>query len=151
MKLCLVASSGGHLLELMGLKAAWEAHERFWVTFPNDDARVLLGGEGEHAIWGYQPTNRNAKNLMKNLWLAWRVLRHEQPDAIISTGAGVAVPFLWLGRLLGIRTVYIESLARIKTLSLSGRLVYPWVDRFFVQWPDLLARYPKAVYGGRVV
>ena len=149
MKLCLVASSGGHLLQLVSLKAAWEGRERFWVTFPKDDARVLL--TGERVIWAFHPTNRNVKNLIKNLWLAWRVLRSERPGAIISTGAGVGVPFLWMGRLLGIRTIYIESLTRVWDLSLSGKLVYPIVHRFFVQWPELAARFPKAVYQGRVL
>lgn len=149
MKLCLVVSSGGHLLQLVSLKAAWEAHERFWVTFRKDDAQALL--EGERIIWAYHPTNRNLKNFLRNLWLAWRILRRERPDAIISTGAGVAVPFLWIGRLLGMRTIYVESLSRIERLSLSGKLVYPVVDRFFVQWPELLARYPKATYAGQVV
>ena len=147
MRFCLVASSGGHLLELVSLKAVWEAHERFWVTFSQDDARILL--EGERVIWAYHPTTRSVRNLMKNLGLAWRILRQERPDVVISTGAGVAVPFLWMGRLLGIRTIYIESLARIQTLSLSGKLLYPTVHRFVVQWPDLLRRYPRAVYGGR--
>lgn len=149
MRLCLVASSGGHLLQLVSLREAWQTCERVWVTFPEEDARTLL--EGEHVIWAHYPTNRNLKNLVKNLWLAWRVLRQERPQAVLSTGAGVAVPFLWVGRLLGIRTVYIESLTRVETLSLSGQLVYPWVHRFFVQWPDLLSRYPKALYGGRVI
>lgn len=149
MKLCLVASSGGHLLQLVSLRQAWQMCERVWVTFSEEDARTLL--EGEHVIWAHHPTNRNLKNLVKNLWLAWRVLRQERPSIVLSTGAGVAVPFLWVGRLLGIRTVYIESLTRVETLSLSGKLVYPWVHRFFVQWPELAARYPKAVYGGRVI
>ena len=149
MKLCLVASSGGHLLELVGLKAAWETHERLWVTFSKDDARALLAGE--RVVWAYHPTNRSLKNLMRNLWLAWRMLRRERPDAVISTGAGVGVPFLWVGRMLGIQTVYIESLARIQSLSLSGKLLYPTVHRFFVQWPDLVRQYPRAVYGGRVL
>lgn len=149
MRLCLVASSGGHLLELVSLREAWHAHERFWVTFPKDEARALL--EGERVIWAHHPTNRSAKNLMRNLWLAWHILRHERPDVIVSTGAGVAVPFLWVGRLLGMRTIYVESLARIQRLSLSGKLVYPIAHRFFVQWPDLLPRYPKAVFGGRVL
>ena len=147
--LCLVASSGGHLLELVSLKAAWGTHQRFWVTFPTDDARVLL--EGERVIWAYPPTNRSLKNLLKNLWLGWRVLRRERPDVVISTGAGVAVPFLWVGRVLGMRTIYIESLARIQRLSLSGRLVYPVVHRFYVQWPDLVGRYPRVIFGGRIV
>lgn len=149
MKLCLVASSGGHLLQLVSLKAAWEGQERFWVTFPKDDARALL--TGERVIWAFHPTNRNVKNLISNLWLAWRVLRTEHPDAVISTGAGVGVPFLWMGRLLGIRTIYVESLTRVWDLSLSGKLVYPVVHRFFVQWPELAARFPRASYQGRVI
>jgi len=149
MKLCLVASSGGHLMQLVRLRSAWEGHERFWVTFKKEDAKTLL--EGERVVWAYHPTNRHAPNLLRNLVLAWRILRKEKPDAVISTGAGVGVPFLWLGRLLGIRTVFIDSLTRIQDLSLSGKLVYPVVDRFFVQWPELSLRYRRGVFGGRVL
>ena len=149
MKLCLVASSGGHLLQLVSLQEAWKAHERFWVTFPKMDSQTLLSEE--RVFWAYHPTNRNLKNLVRNLWLAWKILSCEKPDVIISTGAGVGVPFIWLGRLLKIRTVYIESITFIKDLSLSGKLVYPFVDRFFVQWPDLASRYPKAVCEGQVL
>ena len=149
MKLCLVASSGGHLLELTSLRAAWGDHHHFWVSFPTQDAETLLADE--QRVWAHHPTNRNLKNLLKNCWLAWRTLRRERPDAVISTGAGVAVPFLLLGRLLGMRTVYVESVARIDGLSLTGRLVYPFVHRFYVQWPELAGRHAKAQYAGRVV
>ncbi len=149
MKLCLVASSGGHLLQLLCLESAWRPHDHFWVTFPKEDAHTLL--KNEQVVWAYHPTNRNLKNLAKNLFLAWKVLSEKRPDAIISTGAGVAVPFMWAGRLLGIQTIFIDSFTRVHDLSLSGKLVYPFVHRFFVQWPELLARYPKAVFGGRVL
>ena len=69
----------------------------------------------------------------------------------ISTGAGVAVSFLLAARMLGIKTVYVESLARIHELSMSGRMLYPVVDRFLVQWPELAEKYPRATFGGRVV
>ena len=149
MKICLVTSTGGHLLELVSLKEAWDRCERFWVTFDNLDARALL--KDEKIIWAYHPTNRNLKNLVKNIGLAWRVLRRERPDVVVSTGAGVGVPFLWMGRCLGIRTVYIELMARTRSLSLSGRLVYPIVDRYYVQWQELTSRYPKAIYSGQVL
>ena len=136
-------------MQLVSLRDAWDRHDRLWVTFPKVDAKTLL--KDERVIWAYHPTNRNVKNLIKNLWLAWRVLRFERPDVVISSGAGVGVPFLWVGRILVARTVYIGSMTFIHRLSLSGRLVYPVVDRFFVQWPDLVAAYPKAVYGGRVL
>ena len=149
MKLCLVASTGGHLLQLVSLKQAWGEHERFWVTFPKVDAQTLLASE--RVIWAYHPTNRNLKNLLKNLWLAWKVLRQERPDAVISTGAGVGVPFIWMGRLLGMHTIFIESITFIDHLSLSGRLVSPAVHRLFVQWPELAARHRQAAYRGKVL
>ena len=149
MKLCLVASTGGHLLQLCALKEAWGQHGRFWVTFDKIDARTLL--KDERVVWAHHPTNRNLLNLFRNLRLAWSLLRRERPDAVISTGAGVGVPFIWMGRLLGIRTVFIESITFIRRPSLSGRLVYPVVDRYMVQWPELAARCRKAIYKGRVL
>lgn len=149
MKLCLVASSGGHLLQLFRLRDAWISYDHFWVTFPNVDAQTLL--KGERVFWAYQPTNRNLKNLARNLWLAWQILHKEKPHVIISTGAAVAVPFIWMGRFLGARTVFVESITAIKKFSLSGRLVHPFVHRFYVQWPDLAARQPRTVYGGQVL
>lgn len=149
MKLLLVASSGGHIAELHSLREFWEPHERTWVSFPTGDAQYLLAGE--RAVWAHHPTNRNLPNLVRNLRLARRVLEEEHPDLVVSTGAGVAVPFLLLARWRGIRTLYLESLARIERLSLSGRIVYPFVDRFWVQWEELAARYRRAEYHGAVV
>lgn len=72
------------------------------------------------------------------------MLRRPRPDVILSTGAGVAVPFLILGKLLGCRTVFVESITRIETLSLSARLALPFLDVLYVHWPQLQARYPRA-------
>lgn len=149
MKVALIASSGGHLAELHALRGFWGEYERFWVSFPTPDAQDLLADEVHH--WAYYPTNRSLWNLIRNFGLAWRLLRRERPQVIVSTGAGVAVPFLILGRLFGARTVYLESIARIHELSLSGRLVYRLVHHFLVQWPELAEKYPRATYQGRVV
>ena len=135
MKLALVTSTGGHLSEMMMLQEAWEDHERFFVTFPLQDAKSVL--EGERVIWAYHPTNRSIKNLIKNFFLAWKVLRRERPDVIISTGAGVAVPFIWLGKFMGIRTVYLECITRIHSISTAGKMILPVVDKFFGQWEEL--------------
>jgi len=144
MKLALVCSSGGHLLQLYCLKNFWQDYERFWVTFSTSDASSLLSGEKK--FWAYHPTNRNIKNLFKNFFLAFRILRAERPDALISTGAGVAVPFIYAARLLGIKTVYIESFTRINDISLSGKLVYLVAGHFIVRWPELAARYSRAKF-----
>ena len=118
------------------------------MTFDKSDVQSLLGGE--RVLFAHSPTNRSIKNLLWNLVLAWRTLRTVRPRVILSTGAGVAVPFAWLARLFGARVVYVESFTRIEGLSLSGRLVRPVADRLYVQWPELAEAEPSAEYPGNV-
>lgn len=133
--LLIVCSSGGHLLQMLELRDAWSGFERVWVTFDKSDTRSLL--RDERVVHAHGPTNRNVPNLLRNLRLAARVLRAERPSAILTTGAGVAVPFAWIGRLLGIPTVYVESVTRIEALSLSARMIAPVATRLYGQWPEL--------------
>lgn len=149
MKICLVCSSGGHFQELLRLAGAWYGVEHFWVTFPGVDTDCLLAEE--EMLPAYHPTNRNIWNLFRNTIVAWRILRARRPNIIISTGAGVTIPFFYLAKFFGIKTVYIESLTRIHGLSLTGKLVYPVADHFYVQWPKLARQLKKAVYGGQVL
>lgn len=142
-KICLVGSSGGHLTHLYMLKPIWKDKNRFWVTFDKQDANSIL--EGEQIYHCYYPTNRNLKNLIKNTILAIKVLHKEKPDLIISSGAAVAVPFFWLGKLRGAKTVYIEVFDRIDKPTLTGRLVKPVTDKFIVQWDEM-----KEVYKGSI-
>ena len=87
---------------------------------------------------------------MINSFLAWRVLRTEKPDLILSTGAAAAVPFFYLGKLFGAKTMYIEVFDRIDKPTLTGKLVYPVTDRFVVQWEEMKQVYPKAVNLGSI-
>jgi UDP-N-acetylglucosamine:LPS N-acetylglucosamine transferase len=73
----------------------------------------------------------------------------EKPDFVISTGAGVAVPFFWLGKLFGCKLVYMEVFDRINSPTLTGRLVYPMTDKFLIQWEEQKRFYPKGEYWGR--
>lgn len=148
MKVCLVGSSGGHLTHLYLLKPFWGNEERFWVTFDKDDARSILKDEKIYPC--YFPTNRNVKNLFKNTILAYKVLRKERPDVIISSGAAVAVPFFYLGKLFGAKTVYIEVFDRIDSPTVTGKLVYPVTDKFIVQWEEMKKVYPKAINLGGI-
>jgi UDP-N-acetylglucosamine:LPS N-acetylglucosamine transferase len=90
------------------------------------------------------------KNLIRNTFLAWKVLGKEKPDIIISSGAAIAVPFFYLGKLFKARTIYIEIFDRIDTPTMTGRLVYPVADRFIVQWEEMKKVYPKAVNLGGI-
>ncbi len=148
-KLALVASSGGHLFQLSSLKQFWEEKDHFWVSFQTEDAKYLL--KDEKVYWAHFPTNRNFKNLIRNLFLAFKTIIKEKPDAIISTGAGIAVPFIIIGKLFMIKTIYLESITRSEELSLSGRLVYPFVDKLLVQWPQLAEKYKKPEFHGRII
>ncbi len=148
MKICLVGSSGGHLTHLYMLKDFWKSRNRFWVTFDKTDANSILKDEKKY--YCYYPTNRNIKNLIKNTFLAIKILVKEKPDLIISSGAAVAVPFFYIGKLMGAKTVYIEVFDRINKSTLTGKLVYPITDRFIVQWEEMKQVYPKAVNLGSI-
>jgi UDP-N-acetylglucosamine:LPS N-acetylglucosamine transferase len=127
---------------------AFEAHEIFFVTYHSSReaqvtklARAYFTDNIGRSVW------RMAKTF---LW-ALTVLLRERPNVIFSMGAEIAVPFLYLGAVLRIKTLFIESWCRVENLSLTGRLVYPVADAFWVQWPQLLRVCgPKAEYHGAI-
>jgi len=149
MNVVLVCSSGGHLAQLYRLRPWWETHRRLWITFETADATSLLGQE--ETVWAAHPTTRNLPNAARNLRLAWSVLRSERPDVVVSDGAGVAVPFFVVAKLLGISTVFLEVVDRIETRTLTGRLLYPIADRICVQWAAQVGLYPRAVEVGALL
>ena len=148
LKVCLVGSSGGHLTHLYMLKPFWEKHERFWVTFDKEDARSLLEGEEMYHI--YYPSNRSIKALIINTWRALKILPKEKPDLIISSGAAPAIPFFWIGKLMGAKTIYIEVFDRIYDSTIAGKLCYPVADKFIVEWEEMKKVYPNAVNLGSI-
>jgi beta-1,4-N-acetylglucosaminyltransferase len=148
-RVLLVCSSGGHLAQLHRLDGWWRGQDRVWVTFQSADAERLLADEAVY--WAYSPTTRNVVNLVRNLWLAWRLLRRMRPEVVVSNGAGVAVPFFVLARLLGVRTVFVEVYDRIDSTTMTGRLCRPLSDLFLVQWPEQQALYPKSTLLGRLL
>jgi hypothetical protein len=145
----LVCSPGGHALQLHLLRPAWSGCKTAWVTLDAEDTRSLF--QSESVSFAHGPTTRNVPNLLRNLRLAWKLLRELNPAVVVTTGAAIAVPFAWLGRLRGARVVYVESLTRIDKPSLSCRLIAPVADRIYVQWPELVPSVRRSRYAGRVV
>jgi len=143
-----VCSSGGHLSQLLQLHNWWSEQTRRWVTFPTEDSRSKL--EGEDIVWAAHPTTRSIPNLLRNSLIAWRQLRSFRPDVVVSTGAGVAVPFFWLAKILGVATVYLEVFDRIDSSTMTGRLCRPVTDLFLVQHEDQLRLYKGATLLGPV-
>lgn len=148
LKICFVSSAGGHLTHLYMLHPFWNTKERFWVTFDKEDARSLL--KGEKLYYAYYPSNRSIKALIINTWRAIKILIKEKPNLIISTGAAPAIPFFFLGKLLGIKTIYIEVLDRIDSPTATGKICYHLSDRFIVEWEEMKNVYPKAINLGSI-
>ena len=103
--------------------------------------------------WQYQWPFGVIVSLLASLFMLARVFWKERPDFLITTGAEIAIPALLVGRFLFRRpTLYIESLARIESPSMTGRICYHLAGRVFVQWPGLLGFYgPKAEYHGNLL
>ena len=148
LKVCLVGSSGGHLTHLYMLKPFWKNTNRFWATFDKEDARSLLKGEKFYPV--YYPSNRSIKALIINTFRAISILRRERPDLIISSGAAPAIPFFWIGKIMGAKTIYIEVFDRIDKSTIAGKLCYPVADKFIVQWEEMKKVYPKAINLGSI-
>jgi len=138
----LVATPGGHLAQLQLISSCFDTFQRRWVSL--DHASVDVGDDP--LVLGHGPTTRSVSNLLRNLVVAWREIRTNRPEIIVSTGAGIAVPFFVLGRLFGARTIFLEVYDRIDSRTLTGRLVRPFSTEFLVQWPE-----QQEVYGGGTV
>lgn len=137
-RVMLVCCQGGHFMQMLALKSAWADLPHVWFTTRAADTEMLLRDEPK--IYAYVPTSRNIKNMLRNLWLAVGVARKHRPDVMLSTGGGVTFPAFVAGKLVGARLIYVESLTRVDGPSLTGRLVYPFADRFFVQWVEAATR-----------
>jgi beta-1,4-N-acetylglucosaminyltransferase len=148
MKICLVSSSGGHLTETLQILDAFDDDEIFFVTWHGsreEDVKAIA------PAYFMTPFGTSPLRLLRSVPQVLHILVREKPDAIVSLGAEIALPFFFFGKLLGIKTVFIESWCRIDGLSKTGRLLQPLADAFFVQWPQLAeicgekARYEGAV------
>ncbi|MFV2100629.1 UDP-N-acetylglucosamine--LPS N-acetylglucosamine transferase [Micromonospora sp. LOL_024] len=147
--LLLVSSSGGHLAQLLALRPWYETWRRCWVTFDTPEALSLLAGE--EVVPAYHPTTRDLRNLLRNTVLAARLLRRRRVAAVVTTGAGVAVPFVVLARLRRIPTIYIEVYDRIDTPTLTARLCRPFLSVMLVQWEEQRRQYPEATVVGTLL
>jgi anti-anti-sigma factor len=147
-KILLVCSSGGHFKGMQGLSEYWQTiPQRAWITFKTGTTQAELSDE--KTFWAYSPTNRNIPNFIRNLYLAIDVLRKARPQLVMSTGAGVAAPFLLAAKyLFKSKVIFIESKTRIRDLSLSAKLLRSCkaLDLLVVRSEDIVRLYPEAVY-----
>jgi UDP-N-acetylglucosamine:LPS N-acetylglucosamine transferase len=149
MKIALVCTHGGHLTETLQILDAFDGHEIFFATHHSardDDVRKIAPAYFSKSI------NANPILFLMAFPWAFGVLLREKPDVIFSLGAEIALPFFFWGKVFRKKTIYLESWCRISTLSRAGKIAYPYVDVFLVQWPELLDFCgDKAQYWGAVI
>src|SRR3989344_490356 len=151
LRICLAASGGGHVRQLLDLQAIWSRYDHFFVTEDTALGRTLSGKHRTyflpHYAWGQAKLGAPFKMLARawsSFFKSLSIIARERPDLIISTGAGAVIfPILW-GRLFGARAVIIESFARFEAPSLFGRLASPFATHMVVQSPKLAPYYPRA-------
>lgn len=150
LRVCFAASSGGHLLELMMLGPLMDQYDSFLVT-EKTAYRAALKGMRCHCL--LQVNRREwlcIPKLIINTFYSLAICLVERPDVVVCTGVLATVPLCLLCKLFGKKLVFIESYAKVERPTLTGKLLYPFADRFYIQWRELLEFYPKAVCVGGV-
>lgn len=149
-KVLFIASTGGHLSELMQLKELFNKYDYHLITEKTDSTiglknkykvDYLIFGTKDH-LFSY--IFKFVGNCFKSFFLFMKI----RPKYIITTGTHTAVPISYIGKIFGSKIIFIETFANSKTKTLSGKMIYPIADLFVVQWEEMLKQYPKAVYGG---
>lgn len=144
-KICLISSHGGHLHELTEATKGVMG-DVYWVTFRTKHTEALLKDRPHYFI--IDPVVSKPKFILNAFQSLYHILR-ERPKVIVSTGAGIAVPTMLIGKFLtGSRVIYIESAAAVIEPSKTGRFMYKYADLFLIQWESLKEFYPDAKYVG---
>ena len=149
-KVCFAASSGGHLEEISRLREIRDEYDSFLFTESGNFSELIFCDK----VYYVKQINRKEKGFLfhfiKLFAVSAKVLKAENPDCIISTGALATFPICMIGKLKGKKIIFIESFARVNNKSLTGKLIYPFADLFIVQWKSMLKYYPKAKYTGGI-
>lgn len=133
-KVLAVSSGGGHWVQLMRIKSAFEHCEVTFVTV-HESYRAQVAG---HRFYLVNDANRWTKiGLLKAARRLVRIIWSEKPDIVISTGAAPGYFALRLGRWTGARTIWLDSIANVEQLSMSGDRVGHFADLWLTQWPHL--------------
>jgi len=157
-RILVVLGSGGHTKEMIRLVDLMGKRYEYGYLVAADDElspqKIKVPGPVYRVVrprWKHTSLPVVIARTLCSAFQALVSLLRLRPRAIVSTGPGPAVPASLLAKLLGIKVIYIETGSRVFALSSSGRILYRFADLFFVQWPELVESYPKAIYAGRLL
>lgn len=148
-KICVVASAGGHLSQLLELADSWRSYDTFCVA-TSEVVREKLCKYGRVYIVG-ECNRQHPLAVIKVLLECIRIVFREKPEVVISTGAAAGCIECFLSKLVGAKIIWIDSITNVEKLSLSGQMVRFIADLFLVQWPELVQKYKHVQYAGAVI
>lgn len=149
LRICLAASAGGHLSQLLKLASSWEGYEVFSVT-TTEVVRDKLSKFGGVYVVG-ECNRQHPLRVIKVLLQCIRIVFRERPDVVISTGAAAGCMLCFMGKIFCAKVVWIDSITNVERISLSGRMVRYVANLFLVQWPELAQKRQNVEYVGEVV
>lgn len=148
-KICFIASSGGHFEQIMMLKPLMKKHRSFIVT-----EKTNYSVNTDEKVYYLKQVNRHELKfiplMILNSFKSLKVFLKEKPDVIISTGALSVIPMCVIGKVFRKKIIFIESFAKITSPTLTGRFIYKFADRFYIQWESLRKFYPNAINKGGI-
>lgn len=147
-----VASTGGHLNELLQLKDLFNKYDFNLIT-EKTKSNLYLKERYKNKVYflKYGTKDHLLSYPFKLLWnciLSIFLFFKIHPDYIVTTGVHTAGPICCIAKFFGTKIIYIETFANISTKTITGKLLYPICDKFIVQWESMLKLYPDATYGG---
>lgn len=149
-KVCFAASTGGHYEQLLMLKPLMEKYDSFVLT---EETLYKAEVKGQKMYYMKMVNRKEASflpRMLVNTFRSIKIYLRERPDAVICTGVLAMIPMCLLVKIMGGKLVYIESFAKVTSPTLTGKLLYRFADQFYVQWPQMLEIYPKAIYLGGI-
>lgn len=151
-KVLFIASTGGHLNELMQLKTLFKKYDYHIVTENTKVDKSLkkkYGDKMSFLIYGTKkyPISYIFK-FIANSFISLYYFFKYQPEVIVTTGTHTAVPMCYIAKIFGSKVIFIETFANRSSGTVAGKLVYPIADTFVVQWEEMHKIYPKSVCWG---
>lgn len=146
MKVLAIASVGGHWIQLLRLRPAFDKVELEFMSTRSSFASMVPN----HKFYTVPDASRwNKFKLLVCFYNIFSIISKSQPDLIVTTGAAPGLMGVIAGRMLGIKTVWVDSIANVDQISLSGRIASRIATKVYTQWPGLANE--KIVYKGSVL
>lgn len=141
-----IASAGGHWIQLLRLKPAYQSDQLIFISTEQSFAETVK----EHKFYTVPDANRWNKMLVLKMAIrVFKLIRSEKPDVVISTGAAPGLLGIIAGKIIGAKTIWVDSIANVEQLSLSGKLASRVASRTYTQWPHLATG--AILYNGNVL